>query len=57
MGTRSCNGDFALAEQPRQGFEHSRGLRLDVLVTGQLHRHVTYEVTQGPVLKKASHLV
>lgn len=46
MGTRSLTEEgFCWAAA--SGCEHSRGLKSDLRVTGQVRRHVTYELTQG----------
>lgn len=47
MGTQSCSMDFSFAGKPLQGFEHSRGLKSDLLAAGQLRGCVTCDVTQA----------
>ena len=43
---RSCGGDFSFAQKPLQAFDHSRGLKSNRLVAGQLHEPVTCDVTR-----------
>lgn len=47
VGIWSCREDFCFAWKPFQGFDHSRGLKSN-LVAGQLQGPVTCDVTQVP---------
>lgn len=47
VGTQSCSMNFSFAGKPLQGFGHSRSLKSDLLVAGQLRGCVTRDGTQA----------